>query len=230
MIPWLARSALPDEFPPVSDALDEPDGLLCAGGDLSRPRLLEAYRRGIFPWYSAGQPILWWSPDPRAVLFPAEFRLTRSLAKSTRNRGYEVTFDRAFGEVMRQCADARLRPEGTWISPAMLEAYEDLHRAGYAHSVETWHDGRLVGGLYGVALGDVFFGESMFSLSRDASKVALKQLVDTALARGTVLIDCQLASAHLASLGAREIPRRDFVARLASAIPDLNPVVGWTQR
>jgi leucyl/phenylalanyl-tRNA--protein transferase len=230
MIPWLARSAPPDAFPPVSEALDEPDGLLCAGGDLTRTRLLEAYRRGIFPWYSEGQPILWWSPDPRAVLFPAEFRLTRSLAKSCRNRGYEVTFDRAFGEVMRQCADARLRPEGTWISPAMLDAYQDLHRAGYAHSVETWHEGRLVGGLYGVALGDVFFGESMFSQSRDASKVALKQLVDTALVRGTALIDCQLASAHLASLGAREIPRGDFVARLGQAITDLEPVVGWTQR
>lgn len=230
MIPWLVRSAPPDAFPPVSDALDEPDGLLCAGGDLSRPRLLEAYRRGIFPWYSEGQPILWWSPDPRAVLFPAEFRLTRSLAKSCRNRGYAVTFDHAFGEVMRRCADARLRPEGTWISPAMIDAYEDLHRAGYAHSVETWHDGQLVGGLYGVALGDVFFGESMFSLARDASKVALKQLVDVALARGTALIDCQLASAHLASLGAREIPRREFVARLERAIPDLGPVVGWTQR
>lgn len=230
MIPWLPRTAPPGAFPPVSEALQEPDGLLCAGGDLSRPRLLEAYRRGIFPWYSEGQPILWWSPDPRAVLFPAEFKLSRSLAKTCRNRGFETTFDGAFADVMRSCADTGLRPEGTWISPEMTAAYLDLHASGFAHSVETWLDGRLVGGLYGVSLGRVFFGESMFSLERDASKVALKQLVEWGLNQGVQLIDCQVASAHLASLGAREIPRAEFVSHLSRAIRDLDPVVDWTQR
>ena len=230
MIPWIAPNAPPGAFPPVGEALREPDGLLCVGGDLSQPRLLEAYRRGIFPWYSEGQPILWWSPDPRTVLFPEEFKVSRSLAKSCRNRGYEVTFDRAFVAVMQHCADASLRPEGTWISPEMLVAYRNLHAAGYAHSIETWLEGRLVGGLYGIALGRVFFGESMFSRERDASKVALLQLVDFALARGVGLIDCQVASPHLASLGARDIPRGEFVARLERAIPDLAPSVDWAQR
>lgn len=229
MIPWLTPGDPPDAFPPVASALREPDGLLCAGGDLSIARLLEAYRRGIFPWYSVGQPILWWSPDPRAVLFPDELKVSRSLAKTLRNRGFEVTSDRSFAAVMRCCSDSDLRPEGTWISPAMMSAYQALHDLGYAHSVETWLDGRLVGGLYGVALGRVFFGESMFSLERDASKVALKRLVETCLARGVELIDCQVASQHLASLGAREIPRHEFVARLESAIPGLEPPGPWRE-
>jgi leucyl/phenylalanyl-tRNA--protein transferase len=230
LIPWLTPEDPPDAFPPVSEALRDPDGLLCAGGDLGQPRLLEAYRRGIFPWFSDGQPILWWSPDPRAVLFPREFKVSRSLAKTLRNRGFETTIDRSFDRVMRLCADSDLRPEGTWISPQMRDAYQNLHAAGYAHSVEAWVDGRLAGGLYGVALGRVFFGESMFSLERDASKVALKRLVDTALERGIDLIDCQVSSPHLASLGARDIPRSEFVALLAQAIADLRPVVDWTQR
>lgn len=229
MIPWLKPGDPPDAFPPVSKALREPDGLLCAGGDLSTLRLLEAYRRGIFPWYSAGQPILWWSPDPRAVLFPSEFKVSRSLAKTVRNRGFVLTFDRAFAEVMARCSDSGLRPEGTWISPDMVAAYQSLHDLGYAHSVETWLDQRLVGGLYGVALGRVFFGESMFSLERDASKVALKRLADACLGRGVELIDCQVASAHLSSLGAREIPRREFVARLQAAIPVLEPPEAWRE-
>jgi leucyl/phenylalanyl-tRNA--protein transferase len=229
MIPWLEPEDAPDAFPPVESAMREPDGLLCAGGDLSPARLLEAYRRGIFPWYSVGQPILWWSPDPRSVLFAAEFKVSRSLAKSARNRGFEITFDRDFAAVMRCCSDSGLRPEGTWISPAMMDAYRALHGLGYAHSVETWLGGRLVGGLYGVALGRVFFGESMFSLARDASKVALKRLVEACLARGVELIDCQVASPHLASLGAREIPRRAFVERLQSAIPHLEPPPAWRQ-
>jgi leucyl/phenylalanyl-tRNA--protein transferase len=227
VIPWLKPDDPPDAFPPVSKALREPDGLLCAGGDLATPRLLEAYRRGIFPWYSAGQPILWWSPDPRAVLFPAELKVSRSLAKTLRNRGFVVTFDRAFDEVMRRCSDRGLRPEGTWISPDMIAAYQSLHDLGYAHSVETWLGDRLAGGLYGVALGRVFFGESMFSVEPDASKVALKRLADACLARGVELIDCQVASAHLRSLGTREIPRREFVARLQSAIPVLEPPEAW---
>lgn len=223
MIPWLRADDPPEAFPPVEAALDEPDGLLCAGGDLSAPRLLEAYRRGIFPWFSEGQPILWWSPDPRTVLYPAEFRISRSLGKTLRNRGFEVTRDRDFRRVVQHCADPALRPEGTWISPRMLAAYERLHELGHAHSFETRLGGELVGGLYGVALGRVFFGESMFSLQRDASKVALHALVRHMLASGGQLIDCQLASAHLASLGARAIPRREFVRQLAAAIPDPGP-------
>lgn len=217
MIPWLAEDDPPEAFPPVESALREPDGLLCAGGDLSVPRLLEAYRRGIFPWFSAGQPILWWSPDPRTVLDPLAFRVSRSLARTLRNRGYETSLDRDFAAVVERCADRTLRPEGTWISPQMQAAYRRLHELGHAHSVETWLDGRLVGGLYGVALGGMFFGESMFSTTRDASKVALKRLVDEALGRGMTLIDCQVASPHLESLGARSIPRREFVERLAAA-------------
>jgi leucyl/phenylalanyl-tRNA--protein transferase len=220
VIPWLHPGDPPDAFPPVETALTDPDGLLCAGGDLSPARLLEAYRRGIFPWFSEGQPILWWSPDPRTVLYPAEFKVSRSLAKTIRNRGFEVTADRAFAEVMAQCADERLRPEGTWISPQMRAAYQRLHELGLAHSYETWDGDRLAGGLYGVALGSVFFGESMFSLERDASKVALAALVRAMIERNGRLIDCQVASAHLESLGARSIPRRQFVHELAEAIPD----------
>jgi leucyl/phenylalanyl-tRNA--protein transferase len=227
MIPWLRPTDPPDAFPPVEDALDEPDGLLCVGGDLTPERLLAAYRRGIFPWYSAGQPILWWSPDPRAVLFPDELRVTRSLAKAIRNRGFSVTFDSAFRTVMSRCGDESLRPEGTWISPDMRTAYARLHDLGHAHSVECWLGDRLVGGLYGVALGRVFFGESMFSSQRDASKVALHELVLALRASNVELIDCQVTSPHLESLGARAIPRREFVAHLERGISDLRPVPGW---
>ena len=229
MIPWLRPGDPPTAFPPVESARTEPDGLLCAGGDLSPGRLLEAYRRGIFPWFSEGQPILWWSPDPRTVLYPAELKVSRSLAKTIRNRGYVITLDRAFGPVMERCADADLRPEGTWISPQMRVAYQHLHETGYAHSVETWDGDRLVGGLYGISLGRVFFGESMFSLERDASKVALHALVRVMLERGGCLIDCQVASAHLESLGARSIPRRQFVRELADAISGLQPDASWRE-
>ncbi len=221
MIPWLHPGDPPDAFPPVEKALADPDGLLCAGGDLSPGRLLAAYRRGIFPWFSEGQPIMWWSPDPRTVLYPAEFKVSRSLAKTIRNRGFTVSVDRAFAEVMARCADERLRPEGTWISPQMRAAYQRLHELGLAHSYETWDGGRLVGGLYGVALGQVFFGESMFSIERDASKVALASLVRAMTERNGRLIDCQVASAHLESLGARSIPRRQFVRELLEAVPDV---------
>ncbi len=219
MIPWLHPGDPPDAFPPVETALTDPDGLLCVGGDLSPARLLAAYRRGIFPWFSEGQPILWWSPDPRTVLYPAEFKVSRSLAKTIRNRGFAVSVDRAFAEVMAHCADERLRPEGTWISPQMRAAYQRLHELGLAHSYETWDGGRLVGGLYGVELGRVFFGESMFSLERDASKVALAALVRAMIEHDGRLIDCQVASAHLESLGARSIPRPQFVRELAEAVP-----------
>jgi leucyl/phenylalanyl-tRNA---protein transferase len=229
VIPWLHPGDPPDAFPPVDTALAEPDGLLCAGGDLAPARLLAAYRRGIFPWFSEGQPILWWSPDPRTVLYPAEIKVSRSLGKTLRNRGFVVTLDRAFDEVMRRCADPGMRPEGTWISPQIQVAYQRLHELGYAHSFETWDDDRLVGGLYGVALGQVFFGESMFSLERDASKVALHALTQLVQSQGDRLIDCQVASAHLESLGARSIPRREFVSELATAIPDLQPDPRWRQ-
>lgn len=207
---WLGEQDAPESFPPVEQALKEPDGLLAAGGDLSPGRLLAAYHRGIFPWYSRGQPILWWSPDPRAVLIPTEFKVSRSLAKTVRNGGFDVRFDTSFAEVMRSCGDRKLRPEGTWISREMRAAYERLHELGYAHSVEAWKDGQLVGGLYGVALGRVFYGESMFSRERDASKVALKHLCDRLAGHRFALIDCQMATAHLQSLGAKLIPRSEF--------------------
>jgi leucyl/phenylalanyl-tRNA---protein transferase len=221
-IVWLTPEDPPDCFPPVERALREPDGLLAAGGDLSTERLLAAYRRGIFPWYSPGQPILWWSPDPRAVLDPREFKRSRSLDKSIRNRGYETRLDTGFEEVMRACGSSVLRPQGTWISTAMIAAYSRLHQAGYAHSVETWRDGQLVGGLYGVAFGRMFCGESMFSAERDASKVALQRLCDELLARDYALIDCQMTTPHLLSLGARTLPRSEYLDRLGTlgAPPD----------
>jgi leucyl/phenylalanyl-tRNA--protein transferase len=213
-ITWLSPQDEPEWFPPLERALDEPAGLLAAGGDLSVARLLAAYRRGIFPWYSEGQPVLWWSPDPRAVLFPEEFRCSRSLAKTIRNGGFTSAIDRDFRGVIEACAAPRPQSVGTWITPEMLAAYVELHRRGYAHSVETYRGDRLVGGLYGVRLGGVFFGESMFSRERDASKVALARLVETCVAEGIVVIDCQMASAHLESLGSRRIPRMRFQALL----------------
>jgi leucyl/phenylalanyl-tRNA---protein transferase len=228
VIPWLRPTDPPDAFPPVSEALAEPDGLLCAGGDLTPARLLAGYRRGVFPWYSQGQPILWWSPDPRMVLFPSEFRVSRSLAKTVRNRGYRTTFDACFADVAARCADSGARAdEGTWISPEMHAAYVELHRQGYAHSVETWQGDELVGGLYGILLDRVFFGESMFSTGRDASKVAFYWLVQALLARHVRLIDCQVASEHLFTLGARLIPRAEFIAHLDDGIRSVRPGANW---
>lgn len=213
-IVWLSERDSPDAFPPVERALREPDGLLAAGGDLSPTRLLAAYRRGIFPWYSPGQPILWWCPDPRAVLIPQELRTTRSLAKSIRNKEMQTRIDTDFEAVIEACGSEEIRPSGTWLSPEMRAAYLRLHQLGHAHSVETWVGDRLVGGLYGVAIGSVFFGESMFSRERDASKVALRRLCDHLVDRGFHMIDCQMATAHLMSLGARLLPRADFIASL----------------
>jgi leucyl/phenylalanyl-tRNA--protein transferase len=214
-ITWLSPDADREWFPPLDQALDEPEGLLAAGGDLSTPRLLAAYRRGIFPWYSAGQPVLWWSPDPREVLVPAEFRCTRSLAKTLRNRGFEVTFDRDFDAVVDACAARREHSAGTWITPEMRAAYCELHARGRAHSVEVRLDGLLAGGLYGVLVGAVFFGESMFSRERDASKVALARLTERAVVAGLQLIDCQLPTPHLRSLGSKPMPRSEFSALVA---------------
>jgi leucyl/phenylalanyl-tRNA--protein transferase len=218
MIAWLAPGDPPASFPPVERALREPSGLLAAGGDLSPDRLLAAYRRGIFPWYSPGQPVLWWSPDPREVLFPQEFHRSRSLATALRTRGFEYHVDRDFEAVLKGCAAPRAASPGTWITSEMHAAYLDLHRLGFAHSAEIWRAGRLVGGVYGVQLGRVYFGESMFSLERDASKAALDGLVRQALAHGWAMIDCQLPSPHLRSLGSRAIPRAEFLDRLSAAL------------
>ena len=215
MIPWLDSG---DQFPDVERALAEPNGLLAAGADLSLPRLLEAYRNGIFPWFSREQPILWWSPDPRMVLFPAELKVSRSLARTIRNTPFEVRADTAFGDVLEGCRQPRREESGTWITEEMADAYCDLHRAGYAHSVETWLDGELVGGLYGVALGRAFFGESMFTRISDASKVALVALARQLERWEFGVVDCQMNTAHLASFGAREIPRADFTRRLRELV------------
>jgi leucyl/phenylalanyl-tRNA--protein transferase len=198
----------------LEHALREPPGLLAAGGDLKPARLLAAYERGVFPWYSAQQPILWWSPDPRMVLFPEEFHCSRSLTKTLRNGPYTSRVDGDFDATIRACAAPRRSGPDTWLNPDMIASYEQLHELGFAHSIETYHAGQLVGGLYGIALGGVFFGESMFSLERDASKVALARLVEECRARDIRVIDCQVASGHLASLGAREVSRAQFVALL----------------
>lgn len=207
-----------DPFPPPSKALRAPNGLLCAGADLSPPRLLDAYARGIFPWYSEGEPILWWSPHPRMVLFPDELKVSRSLRRSVAKGIFETRYDTAFREVIGECAAPRDGQAGTWIVPEMVEAYTRLHELGFAHSVESWVGGRLAGGLYGILLGRVFFGESMFARQTDASKVALVRLVARVKSLGVRVIDCQQATGHLASLGARAIPRRDFAQLLADSI------------
>jgi leucyl/phenylalanyl-tRNA--protein transferase len=216
-ITWLTAEGDREWFPPLDHALEEPEGLLAAGGDLAPERLLAAYRRGIFPWYSAGQPVLWWSPNPREVLDPNEFKCSRSLAKTLRNRGFEVTFDRDFPEVVRCCAARRDHSPGTWITPEMHAAYCALFQRGHAHSVEVRLEGQLVGGLYGVLLGAVFFGESMFSRERDASKAALARLVEKGLVAGLQLIDCQLPTPHLRSLGSKPMSRAAFGTLVASA-------------
>jgi len=201
----------PEDFPPLEEALDDPNGLLAVGGDLSSARLRAAYRRGIFPWYSGDQPILWWTPDPRAVLFPDQLRVTRSLKKTLRKERYQVTVDRAFARVIEACATTpRPDQDGTWITEEMQRAYLRMHQEGLTHSVETWDQERLVGGLYGMAIGQVFFGESMFSWSSDASKVALVRLRDL----GFALIDCQVESDFVCQMGARPISRARFAALL----------------
>ena len=222
MIPLLRNLS----FPAVTQALRSPNGLLAAGGDLTTVRLLEAYRHGIFPWFSEGEPILWWSPDPRMVLFPEEFKVSHSLRKTLRNSLHEVRFDSRFEQVMRACAAPREGANGTWIHEEMIAAYCELHRLGYAHSVETWMDGELVGGLYGMALGRMFYGESMFSQRSNASKIALAHLTAQLKRWNFGMIDCQMNTPHLASLGAREIPRNEFIARLQDLI-NCSPVPDW---
>lgn len=211
---WLEASSDPAQFPDPGYALDEPNGLLAVGGDLSPARLLNAYRQGIFPWYSDGQPILWWSPNPRAVLIPDQFRIARSLRKSLRKSPFRVTFDTAFAEVIEACSEPRSNATGTWITDEMKQAYVRLHRIGFAHSVECWEDNIMVGGLYGVSLGKVFFGESMFTRRTDASKIGFAHLVEQLKEWGFGLIDCQVHSEHLTSLGAEDIPREEFLRLL----------------
>ncbi|MFN3629346.1 MAG: leucyl/phenylalanyl-tRNA--protein transferase [Casimicrobiaceae bacterium] len=201
-------------FPPAEAALEQPNGLLCAGLELTPERVLEAYRGGIFPWFNEGQPVLWWNPDPRMVLFPEEFRLHRSLRKTLRRGGYVVTCDQAFDRVMQGCAEPRPDQDGTWITDEMRAVYGELHRRGVAHSVETWVEGELVGGLYGLALGRVFYGESMFARVTDASKIAFAHLVAQLSRWEFGLIDCQQETAHLASFGARPIARAAFLEHL----------------
>jgi leucyl/phenylalanyl-tRNA---protein transferase len=235
VIPWLPDKDDGAPFPPTSQALgadSEAPGLLAAGGQLSVERLRQAYSRGIFPWYSPGQPVLWWSPDPRLVLPVAEFKLHRSLAKALRRflatPGNEVRVDCAFERVIAECARARRAGQhGTWIVPALRRAYAEWHEAGAVHSVETWIDGQLVGGLYGVSLGRMFYGESMFSLATDASKIALAALVAFCRAEGIAWIDCQQETAHLASLGARAVPRAAFESHVAEAVSQPAPRA-WT--
>ena len=217
-IPWLD----PHDrtlFPEAETALRDPDGLLAVGGDLSPERLLNAYRRGIFPWYSEGQPILWWSPDPRLVLFPDRLHVSRSLRKTIRKAPFSITLDRDFPAVIRGCAMSRQGTEGTWITEEMEFAYQRLFELGWAHSVEAWQDGYVVGGLYGVAIGQVFFGESMFNQVADASKIAFVHLVHQLHQFGVRLIDCQVETAHLSRFGAELISRRQF----------LDYVSRWTQ-
>jgi leucyl/phenylalanyl-tRNA--protein transferase len=227
MIPWLSAADAP--FPPLETALDDPNGLLAASEDLTPRRLLAAYSRGIFPWYAEGQPVLWWSPDPRMVLFVDEFKISRSLRKTLRQDRFEVRVDSAFRSVMEHCAGV-FRPGqgGTWITPAVIDAYCSLHQRGYAHSVESWRDGTLVGGLYGVSIGRMYFGESMFALETDASKVALAGLVGLLRRAGMPLIDCQQETSHLASFGARPIPRGEFAKRLAALVHSTAPDDTWT--
>ena len=213
-------------FPSTDEAED--DGLLAIGGDLNKERLLEAYRSGIFPWYEDGQPILWWSPDPRLILMPEELKISRSLRKVLNRNHFEIRFDTAFKQVIKNCADIRIdQGEGTWIIPEMQDAYIELHNEGFAHSIETWLEGELAGGLYGISLGQCFFGESMFSKTKDSSKVALVALVEFSKKFGIKMIDCQMSTAHLISLGAKEIKRKVFIENLKKFLKKPTLLGNW---
>jgi leucyl/phenylalanyl-tRNA---protein transferase len=229
MVPWITRGA---RFPSPNNALVEPDGLLCAGGDLAPETILRAYAQGIYPWFSYGQPILWWTPDPRMVLFPDELKISHSLAKTIRQHKFSVTYDTSFAEVIKGCATPRAPEDspssGTWIVDEIQAAYIALHRLGVAHSAEAWCDGELVGGLYGVAIGRVFYGESMFARKTDASKVAFVSMVEKLKQDGFQLIDCQQQTRHLASFGARPIPRTTFIAHLSEFINSADNNSVWT--
>lgn len=224
-IAWLSQDNL--DFPSVDQAFADPPGLLAAGGDLRPERLLAAYSRGIFPWYDDDSPILWWSPDPRMVLTPSEVHVSRSLAKLIRQAHYQVTMDTAFTKVISQCAGLRAGREGTWITDEMQAAYTQLHRLGHAHSVEVWQDGQLLGGLYGIAMGKLFFGESMFSLAANTSKLAFVALARQLQSWDFAMIDCQMPTEHLRSLGARAMSRADFQAILQQWVAGESHVSPW---
>lgn len=224
---WISASDPPEAFPDIDLALREPDGLLAVGGDLSEERLLYAYRNGIFPWYDQGQPILWWSPDPRCVLLPAEFHLSGRNRRALRNSGFAVTFNTCFADVVSACAAPRPGQEGTWITPALSAAYATLHAHGWAHAVEVRHDGQLVGGLYGIAIGRVFFAESMFSRAANASKLAMHVLCELLYENDCPLIDCQVESRHLMSLGAALMQRSEFRDVLRRACCPAQPLTIW---
>lgn len=217
---WIRPDDPPDAFPDPGSAFDQPNGLLAAGGDLSPERLLAAYSRGIFPWYSAGEPILWWCPDPRAVLLPRNLHVSRRLARTARSGRFTVSVNQAFGAVIHACATTRAEA-ATWLTPEMIAAYCRLHELGLAHSVESWSAGRLTGGVYGISLGSIFFGESMVSLVPDGSKIALLKLTTLAVDLGIELIDCQVPNPHLLRLGAVLMPRRDFLAQVSRGTREL---------
>jgi len=230
MIPFLNSEQIDQSFPEVHQALTDPDGLLAAGGCLSTQRLINAYKQGIFPWYSEDSPILWWSPNPRLVVFPEKLHISKSLQKTLRKQIYQVSFDSAFTQVIEACAAPRQGETGTWLSQDMQQAYRQLHHAGYAHSIETWHNNELVGGLYGIALGKVFFGESMFHTKTNASKIAFVSLVQQLSVWGYQLIDCQVHTSHLSSLGAEEIKRSQFCALLEQYCDTPPSPSAWQQQ
>ncbi|MEM1263423.1 MAG: leucyl/phenylalanyl-tRNA--protein transferase [Pseudomonadota bacterium] len=224
---WLERDAPVDSFPAAHLALREPDGLLAAGGDLSSDRLVHAYQHGIFPWFEQGQPVLWWTPNPRCVLHCNEFHRSRSLRRTLRRQHWTVSFDRAFGDVVDGCAEAREGRRRTWITPTMRSAYLTLNDQGFGRSVEVWDDQALIGGVYGVGIGRMFFGESMFSRRTDASKVALFALCQQLQARDMPMLDCQVRSPHLTSLGAKLIPRDAFLKAIAELCPAKEPAAAF---
>lgn len=226
-IPWLSENSL--QFPEIDSALDDPNGLLAVGGDLSPARLLEAYRQGIFPWYEDPQPILWWSPQPRAVLFPDKVYVNRTLRKQLKRERFRITADQCFGEVLDACAELSPKRPGTWITTKMRKAYKQLHELGWAHSIEVWQQGELVGGLYGLALGRMFFGESMFSHRSNGSKLALLGLCKQLQRWGFELIDCQVGNDYLYSMGAEDLARADFKSMLETfAQPTASDASHWT--
>ena len=229
-IAWISGDDPPDAFPPLDSACEEPDGLLAAGGDLSAERLLYAYEHGIFPWYEEGQPILWWLPDPRCVLIPADFHASRRLCRTLPKAQFQVSFNAAFDPVIDGCAGARYGEPGTWITTDIRQSYRQLHRLGWAHSVEVWQDGQLAGGLYGIAIGKAFFGESMFSARSDASKVALLALCQLLVKQDFAVLDCQVASPHLTTLGALLMPRAKFADLLRHACHPATRAEFWPDR
>ena len=226
---WLSPGDPANAFPDISEAIQEPDGLLAAGGDLGIERLLYAYQHGIFPWFDDGQPILWWSPDPRCVLRPVDFNTSSRLRRSIASSRATITVNQSFAEVIRACAEPRRSEQGTWITAGMIEAYEVLHAEGWAHSIEVREDGELCGGLYGLAIGKMFFGESMFSHKSNASKLAMLGLCEILEANDVPLLDCQVISRHLMTLGAAAMPRDEFAVHLRSACPSLIRFENWSE-